>query len=329
MQSNTYPLWSEYEYKYPLAFGFIPNIVSYLHEEDSTARPALLVVPGGGYCVVSPTEAEIVALEFYQKGYNTFVLTYTTNILMRVPLKLQPLKDLSRALRFIRKEASAFHIDPKKVAVCGFSAGGHLTASSAVHYDDIADDNPIYVGLSNRPDAVLLSYPVITSGEMAHRGSFLALLGADATEEELRYMSLEHHVKPTTPPTFLWQTVTDEAVPVDNSYLFANACREQGVFHEHHVFSNGAHGLSLANDEWYSGKFGKPYTMELMQRIKESVMKGELAVSPELNTFFSKSDEENERDRKNLMPELKPDVSVAIWPVLADHWLKKVFSQMI
>ena len=128
-----------------------------MHEEDSTARPALLIVPGGAYCVVSPTEAEIVALEFYKKGYNTFVLTYTTNILMRVPLKLQPLKDLSRALRLIRKEASSFHIDPKKVAVCGFSAGGHLTASSAVHYDDITDDNPMYAGFNNRPDAVLLS----------------------------------------------------------------------------------------------------------------------------------------------------------------------------
>lgn len=327
MQSNTYPLWSENEYNYPLTFGFIPNIVSYLHEEDFTVRPALLIVPGGGYCVVSPTEAEIVALEFYNKGYNTFVLTYTTNISMKEPLKLQPLKDLSRALRFIRSEASRFRIHPDNLAVCGFSAGGHLTASSAVHYDDIKDDNPIYAGISNRPDAVILSYPVITSGEMAHRGSFIALLGTDATKEELRYMSLENHVKPTTPPTFLWHTATDDAVPVENNYLFANACREQGVFYEQHVFSNGVHGLSLANELWYSGKFGTPYTMEQIQRIKEKVINGELEVSPELIQYFSKSDEQNEQEMKESMPNRKPDAAIAIWPVLADLWLKKVFSK--
>ena len=125
----------------------------------------------------------------------------------------------------------------------------------------------------------------------------------------------------------LWHTATDEAVPVENSYVFANACREQGIFHELHVFSNGAHGLSLANDQWYSGRFGNPYTMDLIQRIKKKVMNGELEVSPELYTFFTKNDEENEKDRKNYTPDPKPDVAVAIWPVLADHWLKKVFSR--
>lgn len=327
MQSNTYQLWSEDEYNYPLAFGFIPNIVSYLHEEDSTVRPAILIVPGGGYCVVSPTEAEIVALEFYNKGYNTFVLTYTTNFLMREPLKFRPLKDLSRALRFIRKEASLFCINPNTLAVCGFSAGGHLTASSAVHYDDIIDDNPMYAEFSNRPDAVILSYPVISSGEKAHRGSFIALLGSEATEEELNYMSLENHVKPTTPPVFLWHTVTDEAVPVENNYLFADACREQGVFYEQHIFSNGVHGLSLANDEWYNGKFGTPYTMEQVQRIRDKALNGEIEVSSELLQYFSKTDEENEQDMKASMPDRKPDPTIAIWPVLADYWLKKVFRK--
>lgn len=214
MITNSHLLWSEEEYSYPLAFGFIPNIVSYIHDEDNANRPSIIVVPGGGYWGVSPTEGEIVALEFYEKGYNTFVLTYTTNLLMPVPLKMQPLKDISRALCMVRKNAKEFKINPNQVAICGFSAGGHLCGSIAVHHDDIEDNNELYQEYSNRPDATILSYPVITSGEKANRSSFVALLGKDATSDELEYMSLEKQVKETTPPVFLWHTVTDELVPV-------------------------------------------------------------------------------------------------------------------
>ena len=97
MISERYDLWETGEYDYPVAFGFIPNLVGYLHE-DTEKRPCILVVPGGGYCVVSPTEGEIVALEFYKKGYNTFVCTYTTNLFGIAPLLDQPMKDLSLSL---------------------------------------------------------------------------------------------------------------------------------------------------------------------------------------------------------------------------------------
>lgn len=323
MIANTHPLWSEQEYTYPLAFGFVPNIVSYIHDEDSAPRPAILVVPGGGYCVVAPSEGEIVALSFYDKGYNTFVLTYTTDILLKEPLKLQPIQDLSRALRYVRKNAGGFHVDPSQLAICGFSAGGHLSASVTVHYEDIQDQNPLYQPYSNRPDAVILSYPVITSGEKAHRGSFTALLGPDASESDLHYMSLEHHVKPDTPPVFLWQTVTDETVPVENSYLFARACKDQGVFHEHHVFSDGAHGLSLANDLWFSGKYGKPYTMEQTIRIANKGRNGELQVSQDLLNFAPTSIDDIQDGSAFLTEGRRPDPSVAMWPALADLWLKK------
>lgn len=242
-------IWKEAEYHYPLACGFIPNLVSYIHEE-SEERPAMLVVPGGAYCVVSPTEGEIVAKSFYQAGYNAFVLTYTTDILVREPLKMQPLQDISRAVRVIRRRAEEFGICPEKVAVCGFSAGGHLAGSLCVHYGDIEDPDSEYAGISNRPDAAVLSYPVITSGEYAHRGSFEALLGKEASREELEYMSLEKHVTPQTPPCFLWQTVEDKTVPVENSYLFAQALKEAGVPFAHHVFARGEHGLSLADQQW-------------------------------------------------------------------------------
>lgn len=170
MKKETLAVWQEGEYSYPLAFGFVPNLVSYIHEEDTQERPCMLVVPGGGYCVVSPTEGEIVAMEFYEKGYNAFVFTYTTNPLMLEPLKDQSMRDLSRAIRLIRSRAGEFHIDPCRLILCGFSAGGHLCASVCVHYMDVEDGR--YGSFSNRPDAAILSYPVITSADKAHRGSF-------------------------------------------------------------------------------------------------------------------------------------------------------------
>ncbi len=172
------------------------------------------------------TEGEIVALEFYKKGYNTFVCTYTTNLFGIAPLLDQPMKDLSRAIRYIRANAGAFHVKENELTICGFSAGGHLCGSVCVHYEDVKDENPKYSDISNKPDAAILSYPVITSGEKAHRGSFESLLGKDASEEQLSYMSLEKHVTPDTPPCFLWQTATDETVPVENSYLFAEAGKD-------------------------------------------------------------------------------------------------------
>ena len=131
-------LWHKEEYHYPAAHGFIPIMVSYIHE-DELMHPAMLVVPGGGYRLVSPSEAHLVAMEFYQAGYNVFVLEYTVNPLDEAPLKLQPLKDISRAMRMIRFRAEQLHILSDQIVVCGFSAGGHLCASLCVHGADIED----------------------------------------------------------------------------------------------------------------------------------------------------------------------------------------------
>ena len=195
-------IWREDEYAYPAAWGFIPVMVTYLHE-DTDVHPAMLVVPGGAYRYVSPSEGDVVARRFYEKNYNVFVLAYTVNYFDE-PLRMQPLNDISRAVRIIRTHAEKLHIDPKKLAVCGFSAGGHLCAGLCVHYKDISDPRPEFAGVSNRPDAAVLSYPVITSGEYANRESFLALLGKDASEEDLEYMSLEKQVTEDTPPCFLF-----------------------------------------------------------------------------------------------------------------------------
>lgn len=318
-------IWREWEYSYPAAYGFRPIIVSYIHE-DKKVRPCMLVVPGGGYRYVSSTEADPVARTFYAAGYNVFVLTYTVNYLDE-PLKLQPLMDIARAVRIIRYHAEKCSVDPDKMAVCGFSAGAHLCASLCVHYSDISDPDPKYAPISARPDAAVLGYPVITSGEYAHKDSFTALLGADAGEKELEYMSLEKHVTDDMPPCFLWQTASDESVPVENSYLFAMACRKAGVPFAHHVFSEGIHGMSVATEEWLEGCYGTPYTLEQIDRLTEAIEQGATPYptekAEEIRTAFSgkrdggkKWDPEIKQRLKGLLDE------VGMWTKLAEKWLE-------
>ena len=209
-------IWKKEEYHYPAAHGFIPVMFSYIHE-DEKKHPAMVIAPGGAYRETSPSEAHLPAMEFYQAGYNVFVLEYTVNQLDEAPLKLQPLNDISRTIRMIRFRAEEYHIRPDQVTICGFSAGAHLCGSLCVHNKDVEDPEEAYQNISNRPDAAILSYPVITSGKYAHRDSFVALFGKEPSEQELDYMSLENHVTKDTPPCFLWQTVTDQTVPVEDA----------------------------------------------------------------------------------------------------------------
>lgn len=334
MINDTYFLWEKEEYSYPVKGKFIPNIVTYIHEKNNELRPAMIVVPGGGYCVVSDTEAELVAKEFYNKGYNAFVVTYTTNLLMTIPLKLQPLKDLSKAVMLVRKKAEQFFIDPNKVIICGFSAGGHITGSLAVHFDAIELAlHSEYEGVSSRPDAVILSYPVITSGEYAHKGSFRALLGDNASLKELEYMSLEKQVNKDTPPTFIWQTATDDVVPVENSYLYAQACKKHGVTFEHHVFGNGGHGMSLANEDWADGNFGGDYTMQQYYENIQFMIDNNMGLPAPFNMMGEIPKGVSAREivkegKKKLLSQRQrqPDKGIAVWPELAHNWLKKVLS---
>ena len=138
MKTIRFSIWEDGEYTWPQGYGFVPFLTGYLHE-DNKERPCVLVVPGGAYYIASPTEAGIVALDFYHKGYQTFVLTYTTNLLGTIPLKDQPMRDLARAVRIVRSRSNEYNIKPDCIATCGFSAGGHLTASEGVHYNDIED----------------------------------------------------------------------------------------------------------------------------------------------------------------------------------------------
>lgn len=245
MKSHCLDIWSGLPYDESPAPGFRPVMDTYVLDGRKT-RGAVLVLPGGGYGFTSEREGEPIANQFTAAGFHAFVLWYS----VAPHSHPQPIRDVSRALCIIRENAVQWHVDPDKIAVAGFSAGGHLAASIGVHWD-----KPWLSGIQglnrdgNKPNALILSYPVITSGPLGHRGSFENLLGQNPSESDLQMMSLEKQVGSQTPPTFLWHTFEDEAVPVENSLMFASALRQAGVPFEMHVYPEGRHGLSLASAE--------------------------------------------------------------------------------
>jgi len=327
-------IWNEGEYNYAAAYGFVPNLRFYLHEEENDAnegsgkkaRPFMLVVPGGGYCMVVPPEGEIVAKCFFEKGMNCAVLTYTTDITMCVPLKKQPMMDASRALRYIRKNAARLGADPEKITICGFSAGAHVCGSLGVHYKDITDPDPELDKFPNRPDAMILSYPVITSGEFTHTYSMWALIGKDAPKEEYEYFSLEKHVTPDTPPTFLWQTVTDDLVPVENSALFATSLRKEGVTFAYYAFPAGWHGLCICNDAFRKGEFGEPYSMEQVERAVAAVREGKGVNVPDSRRAELMEQFKEPMQDPEGFPPVQEFKDVEKWPDLAEAFLLRIFA---
>ena len=201
-------------------------------------RPLVLVVPGGGYNHVSPREGDPVALQFAAAGYHTAVLTYSVG---EGAQNYRPLRQLNEALALLRQNAGEWHILPDKIAVCGFSAGGHLALSGAVL--GIPGETA-----QQRPNAVILGYPVITAGELAHRGSFVQLAGGEDAAAQQAF-TLEDKVTSDTPPVFVWHTMEDKTVPVENTLLLLAALRRAGVPCEAHLFEKGAHGTSISTAE--------------------------------------------------------------------------------
>ncbi len=232
-------------------------------------RPAVLLCPGGGYAFTSDREATPVALAFLAQGIDVFVLRYTCAPQGEFPMQLC---QAAAAMRVIRKNAAAWHVDAKRIAICGFSAGGHLAASLGVFWNSPLLKKRKLGGEDCRPDGMALCYPVITSGQYAHRGSFNSLLGARAGDREmLSLLSLEKQVTSDTPPAFLWHTWTDDAVPVQNTLLFASALAEAGIRAEVHIYPEGSHGLSLGNELVCSGEGIRPELQDWVRRAADWV----------------------------------------------------------
>lgn len=226
------------------------NLNAYLLDAISIAptkaRPAVLICPGGGYADCSDREQEPVAMKFLSMGCHAFVLQYSVSP-HRFPVALL---EVAQAVATIREHADEWHVNPDALVVCGFSAGGHLACSIGTFWNHpVAYEAIGRTPKQVKPNGLILCYPVITSGEFGHVRSFQNLLGAEAAAEQRRQVSLEEQVTADMPPVFLWHTITDQAVPVENSLMLAAALRRNQINFELHIYPDGGHGLSLANEE--------------------------------------------------------------------------------
>ena len=208
--------------------------------------PAVVILPGGGYGYISEREAEPVAEKYFAAGYNTFIVRYSVKEQAK---HFRPLIQLATTIARIRENSTLWITDPDKIAVCGFSAGGHLACSSGTLFND-----PQFLKLSPvkdniRPDAMLLCYPVITADESAHSESIEAVSGAYKGSDKYLWFGLDNHVDKETPPTFLWHTAEDSCVPVENSLKFAAALSRNKIPFELHIFPEGQHGMSVCTNQ--------------------------------------------------------------------------------
>lgn len=207
-------------------------------------RPAVIICPGGGYEFTSEREAEPIALQYNAAGFHAFVLDYSV-----APSSYPAaLCELSKAVRYVKDIADENCVDKERIFVAGFSAGGHLAASLGVHHSrpEVLKFAEVSEG-ENIPAGLILCYPVITGDESkAHMGSINNFVG---TNEDVRSLaSLENYVTEKTPQCFIWHTFSDTCVPVANAMRFTAALEERGVKFELHIYPNGVHGLSLADE---------------------------------------------------------------------------------
>lgn len=211
-------------------------------------RPAMLVIPGGGYGMVSKREAEPIAHAYFARGFQVFILTYTVGGEKGMSYPEQ-LIEAGCAVDYIKKHAQEMHVNADEVFAVGFSAGGHLTGNLAVEWQKVPEKAGF--ALDCKLAGVVLSYPVISQIN-GHQGSYNNLLYGytdEAKAELLKTLNLNEAVTKDAPPAFLWATATDNAVPADNAIRFAQACATQGVPYELHIYPRGVHGLSTCSYE--------------------------------------------------------------------------------
>jgi len=225
----------------------IPTLTPYLPPKEKATGAAIIVCPGGGYTHLAEHEGGPVAEWLNSLGVAAFVLKYRLGPRYQHPA---PLLDAARAIRLVRARATEWVLDPERIGILGFSAGGHVASTAGTHFDSgkpgAAD---VIERVSSKPDLMILIYPVITMRDKTHAGSKKNLLGDNPSAALVTLLSNDEQVTKETPPTFMVHTTTDTAVPVENSISFATALRKAGVPFELHLYERGPHGFGLGKKD--------------------------------------------------------------------------------
>jgi acetyl esterase/lipase len=223
----------------------------YLPAKEKATGSAIVIFPGGGYQRVAiDHEGRQVARWLNDLGIAAFVVDYRHR--GRGYGHPAPIQDAQRAIRTVRSRSAEFGIEPNKIGIIGFSAGGHLASTAGTHFNEKFYEPVDKIdGASARPDFMILIYPVISMGPLSHSGSRSALLGGNASQEMVDKLSNEKQVDSNTPPTFLVHATDDKTVPAENSIFFYLACKKAHVPAEMHIWQKGEHGFGL-------GKSGTP-----------------------------------------------------------------------
>lgn len=232
-----------------------PQLTPFFPAKGTANGTAVVICPGGGYAGLAiDKEGYKVAEKFNELGITAFVLkNRLPSDYIMVDKTIGPLQDAQRAIQMVRQNAAKWGIDPAKVGIMGFSAGGHLASTELTHYAKAVIPNPDNVSL--RPDFAMLIYPVITMGPLTHQGSHDNLLGKTPSQELTDLYSNEKQITKDTPPTFIIHAEDDDVVPIQNTLMFYDALQKAGVKGEMHVYQSGGHGFGLHNprshEDWF------------------------------------------------------------------------------
>ncbi len=227
-----------------VADTYIPEV--YQEIDENRKFPCVIICPGGGYMMTSRREAEPVAMKFLAEGIAGIVLNYSVAPEARYPVALL---QAAAAVALARRNAEKWHLDPDRICIMGFSAGGHLAASLGVFWNDASLSGRLGLTPEDiRPDGLILCYAVLTAEKFTHVVTIMNLLGDGYNGENVRKMSLERHVTAQTPKTFIFHTVSDRVVAVENALKFITALQDAGVSYEAHLYPEGVHGMSVCDE---------------------------------------------------------------------------------
>lgn len=232
-----------------------PELLAFYPEKSNANGGAIIIFPGGGYRLVSMTnEGYDIAKAFNKLGYAAFIVKYRLpSDLIMEDKTIGPLQDAQQAIKIVRENAESWQINPSKIGIIGFSAGGHLASTLGTHFTKAVIANPNNTSL--RPDFMILGYPVVSMGTYAHKGSKANLLGENSTDDLVKLYSNELQVDSNTPPTFIFHANDDKTVHAENSIDLARALKQAGIKSELHLYQAGGHGFGLYNkttkENWF------------------------------------------------------------------------------